>query len=145
MVGAKMKKTAASIVAIALAALCGCTKWDLNQAPAGSAVVREHAITKKVVFQNNLPVSSELDFTLTQIDGAPIARETIPPWVHLQRGALVPAGEHRFKALAQPHVLPRDYQPKEVSFVATVESGKVYYLIDKDGMPALIDAPPKTQ
>jgi len=94
----------------------GCTKWDPNQAPAGFAVVREHAITGKVVFRNNLPVSSPLDFTLTEIDGAPIARETIPPWVDLQRGALVPAGAHGFKALAQPYVLPLNYQPKEVSF-----------------------------
>ena len=132
------------ILLIALT-VCGCAKWDPNQAPAGFAVVREHAIIGKVVFQNNLPVSSALDFTITEIDGAPIARETIPPWVDLQRGALVPAGARRFKALAQPYVLPRDYQPKEVSFVATVESRKVYSLIDKDGMPALIEAPLKTR
>jgi len=140
-----MKKATTSLIAFALAALCGCTKWDPNQAPAGFAVVREQAASGKVVFANNLPVSSALDFTLTEIDGAPIARETTPPWVDLQRGALVPAGAHRFKALAQPQVLPRNSQPKEVAFVATVESRKVYYLIDKDGLPVLIEAHPETR
>jgi len=125
--------------------VCGCTKWDPNQAPAGFAVVREHAIIGKVVFRDNLPVSGPLAFMLTEIDGAPITRETIPPWVHLQRGALVSVGAHRFKALARPVVLPRYYQPKEVAFVATVESRKVYYLIDKDGMPVLSEAPLKTR
>jgi len=140
-----MKKAAASIAVIALTALYGCAKWDSNRAPAGFAVVREHAIVEKVAFRNNLPIGSALDFTLTEIDGASITRETILPWVDLQRGALVPAGERRFKALARPHVLPRDNQPKEVSFVATVENGKVYYLIDKDGTPVLIEARSKTR
>ena len=135
-----MRNAAASIVAIVLAALCGCTKWDPNLAPTGFSVVREHLVTQKLVFRNNLPVGSELDFTLTEVDGATVARETIPWWVDMQRGALIPAGAHKFTALAQPHLLPRDYKPKEVSFVATVESRKVYYLIDKYGLPVLVEA-----
>jgi hypothetical protein len=135
-----MRNAAKSIIVIFLAALCGCTKWDANLAPIGFSIVREHLVTQKLVFRNNLPVGSELDFTLTEIDGATVARETIPWWHHMQRGALVPAGAHKFKALAQPHLLPRDYKPIEVSFVATVESRKVYYLIDKAGLPVLVEA-----
>ena len=124
--------------------VCGCTKWNPYQAPSGFAVVREHSLGK-VVFQNNLPVSSSLDFTITKIDGAPVARETIPPWVDLQRGALVPAGAHRFDVLAQPHAHPLGYQPKEVSFVETVTSKTVYYLVEKEGLPVLIEAHPETR
>lgn len=114
----------------------GCAFWDMDRAPDGFAVVREHIIASP---HNNPPVSSTLDYTITAIDEAPVTRETIPPWVDLQRGALLAAGHHRFKALVAPHRRPRDYQSQEVSFAATVESGKVYFLVDRDGAPVLIE------
>src|SRR5947209_14433166 len=36
-------------------------------------------------------------------------------------------GTHQFKALVAPHQRPPGFQPKEVSFAGTVESGKVYF------------------
>jgi len=99
--------------------------------------VREHIISSP---GNDPPVASTLDFTITQIDGAPVTREKIPPWVDLQRGALVPAGPHQFTALVAPHLRPRDYRAKEISFAVTVGSGKVYFLVDReDGAPILVE------
>jgi len=118
--------------------LSACTQWTATIAPAGHAIIREHAMGK-VVFEKNLPVSSTLDFTIREVDGAPVVRETIPAWVHQQRGVLVTAGVHTFKLRSQPHLLPKDYQPRELSFEAKVEGGKVYRLVDKDGQPALVE------
>jgi len=122
--------------------LSACAHWNATLAPEGHAIIREHSIGK-VAFGNQLPVNSSLDFTITEVDGAPVVRETIPAWVDLQRGVLVTAGAHRFKVLAQPHLLPKDYQPRELSFGAKVEGGKVYRLVDKDEQPALMEEPRK--
>jgi hypothetical protein len=115
----------------------GCSKWNAEDAPAGFALIREHTISAP---GNDPPITGTLDFTLIEIDGNPVARETIPPWIDQQRGALVSAGTHQFKAMASPHVRPPDHQPAEVVFTATVKSSKVYYLVGKDGGPVLIEA-----
>lgn len=115
----------------------GCSKWNAEEAPAGFAIIREHTISAP---GNDPPITSTLDFTLIEIDGKPVARESIPPGVNLQRGVLVPAGTHQFKAMSSPHIRPPNYQPVEVVFTATVNSSKVYYLVGKDGGPVLIEA-----
>lgn len=115
----------------------GCSKWNPEEAPAGFAIIREHTISAP---GNDPPITSTLDFTLIEIDGKPVARESIPPGVDLQRGALVSAATHQFKALVSPHVRPPDHQPAEVIFTAEVQSTKVYYLVGKDGGPVLIEA-----
>ena len=129
--------TLASLL-IVLAA--GCSKWNAEEAPAGFAIIREHTISAP---GNDPPITSTLDFTLIEIDGKPVTRETVPPWVDLQRGALVSAGTHQFKAMVSPHVRPPGYQPAEVVFTATVNSSRVYYLVGKDGGPVLIKAKPR--
>jgi hypothetical protein len=128
----------ASAAILALQSLLGsgCLLWKIDQAPSGFAIVREHMISAP---RNDPPVTSTLDFTITAIDGAAVVREKVPPWVDMQRGALVAAGAHQFKAWVAPHTRPRDYQPKEVSFAASVDSGKVYFLVDRDGAPVLIE------
>ena len=135
-----VKKTAnhqypAAILALALVA--GCSSWNAQAAPAGFAVIREHVLSAP---HNDPPISSTLDFTLTEIDGKPVTRETIPPLVDLQPGVLVSAGNHEFKALVSPHVRPPNHQPAEVVFQLSVQSTKLYYLVDKDGGPVLIEA-----
>jgi hypothetical protein len=117
--------------------LVGCSrKGDIHIAPAGFGVVREHMIS---VPNNIPPVRSEFDFTITEIDGGPVTREMPPPLVDMQPGALVRAGVHRFKAKIAPHLLPAGYRPHEVSFVATIESEKIYFLVDRDGEPVLVE------
>ena len=81
-----------------------------------------------------------MDYTIIDIDGGPIARESYPKFIDLQAGALVSAGVHHFRARAVPGVVPRDYRPREVSFDGAVESGKVYYLVGLEGRPALVEA-----
>jgi hypothetical protein len=85
------------------------------------------------------PIRSELDFTVIEIDGAPVVREIRPPLIDIQPGALVAAGMHRFRARVAPHILPPGYRPYEVSFVGAVESGKIYFLVDKNKMPVLVE------
>jgi len=112
-------------------------EWNIYKPPHGFAIVREHVISAP---RNVPPIRSLLDFTVTEIDGAPVKREIPPPFVDMQRGALVQGGIHSFRARVQPHLLPRGYQPYEVSFVASVEVGKVYYLVDTDGgKPVLVE------
>lgn len=118
-------------------ALVGCTRWRAEEAPVGFAIVREHVIDAP---GNDPPVRSTLDYTLTAIDGAAVTRETVPPWIDIQPGALVHLGTHRFKALVSPHARRLGDRPKEESFSAIVESGKVYFLVDRDGQPVLIEA-----
>ena len=119
----------------------GCSKWKFDEAPAGFAIVREHVIDSP---RNDPPISSALDLTIIAIDGAAVTRETVPPWIDIQRGALVPAGSHSFKALVMPYVRRPGDASKEVSFIASVESKKVYDLVDKDRMPVLIEVHLKT-
>jgi hypothetical protein len=114
---------------------CG-RKGDVHQAPDGFGIVREHMIS---VPGNIPPVRSKLDFTITEIDGGPVTREIPPSLVDMQPGAVVRAGAHQFKAKVAPHLLPAGYRPHEVSFVANVESGKIYFLVDKDGEPVLVE------
>src|SRR5437868_5734859 len=95
-----MSAKAALLAALLLLAAAGCAKWQADKAPAGFAIVREHVIMAP---GNDPPISSKLDFTLTAIDGAAITRETVPPWVDIQPGALVAAGRHSFKAWIAPH------------------------------------------
>jgi hypothetical protein len=109
----------------------------MNKAPDGFGVVREHMVFAP---HNVPPIRSELDFTILEVDGAPVRREIPPRYVDIQPGALVSAGSHRFKAKVAPHLLPRGYQAHEVVFTANVESGKVYYLVDdKNRDPVLIE------
>jgi hypothetical protein len=124
-----------------LGALGACSRyWDAYKAPDGFGIVREHVVSSP----NNLtPVRSNVDYTITRIDGGPITRETYPGFVDLQPGALVAAGSHHFEARAAPVVLPRDYKPYEVSFDARVDGGKVYYLVDQGKRPALVEARPR--
>lgn len=119
-----------------------CSKWNADEAPAGFAIVREHVIDNP---WNDPPIKSIFDLTITAIDRSAIARETVPPWVDIQRGALIPAGSHRFTALMLPIFRRPGDLAKEVSFVKTVESGKVYYLVEKDGQPVLIEAHSKNK
>ena len=124
-----------SIVLVAFVA--GCSNWNSAEAPAGFAIIREHMIS---VPKNDPPIHSTLDFTITEIDGKPVTRESVPPFVDMQPGALVSAGSHEVKALVSPHVRPPDHRPAQVVFKVNVESTKVYYLVGKDGGPALIEA-----
>jgi hypothetical protein len=58
----------------------------------------------------------------------------------MQPGAIVSAGTHQFKARVQPHLLPRGFQPREVTFTAAVEGGKIYDLVDDpSGAPVLVE------
>jgi hypothetical protein len=112
-------------------------EWSIHKPPHGFAVVREHVMLAP---HNVPPIDSKLDFTIVEVDGAQVTRETPPRFADIQPGALVSAGAHHFKARVAPHLRPAGYQPQEVSFVATVESGKVYCLVDdKDGKPVLIE------
>src|SRR4051794_39152112 len=92
-----------STTAILLSALAliGCAGWNAEEAPAEFSIVREHVVSGP---RNDPPISSTLDFTITSIDGALVNRETVPPWVDIQRGALVSAGTHVFKTLVIPHM-----------------------------------------
>jgi hypothetical protein len=119
----------------ALLGVSGCSGAD--KAPIGYGVVREHVISAP---HNIPPIRSELDFTIIEIDGSPVKREVLPPLVDMQPGALVAAGAHHFKAKVAPHMRSPGDQPHEVSFDASVESEKIYYLVDKDGIPVLIEA-----
>lgn len=108
-----------------------------TQAPEGYAIVREHLVSsgKGMVPQ----VSSNLDYTIVEIDGASFAREKVPLFADMQPGALISAGTHRIKAMVEPHVRPPNSKPKEVTFTATVESRKIYYLVDdKERQPVLV-------
>ena len=129
-----------TLVLLLLFLAAGCSKWNAEEAPAGFAIIREHTIAAP---GNDPPITSTLDFTLIEIDGNPVTRETIPSSVDLQRGVLVSAGTHQFKAMSSPHIRPPNHQPVEVVFTAEVQSTKVYYLVGKDGGPVLIEAKPK--
>ena len=127
---------------LVLLAVSGC--WDVNKAPAGFGVVREHVISAR----NDPPIRSEINFTILEIDGAPVKRESIPRYVDQPPGAIVSAGTHRFRVNSAPHAqppgyqshLPPGYQPHEVTFEANVESERVYYLVEnKNQDPVLIE------
>ena len=108
-----------------------------SQAPEGYAIVREHLISSGKGMEPR--ISSNLDYTIIEIDSAPVIREKVPPWVDMQAGALIPVGAHRFKTKVEPHLRPPNSKPVEVSFTATVENRKIYYLVDdKDRQPVLI-------
>lgn len=126
-----------TVATLLVSLVAGCSMRNAEEAPAGFAVIREHMIG---VPGNDPPISSTLDFTIIEIDGNPVTRETIPPFVSMQPGALVPAGIHEFKALVSPHVRPPNHRPAAAVFRANVQSTKVYYLIGKDGGPVLIEA-----
>lgn len=120
--------------------LCGC--GVAAKAPDGYGVVREHIVFAP---RNIPPIKSELDFTILEVDGAPARREIPPPFVDMQPGVFVSAGSHRFKAKVAPHLLPPGYKPRDVTFDATVQSGRVYFLVDKDGGPILVEDHPYKQ
>jgi len=88
--------------------------------------------------RNDPPILSNLDFTITGVDGSPVIRETIPTLVDEMPGVLVAAGTHRFQAKVIPHRRLPGMQATLVSFVATTEPGKVYMLVDKDDAPILV-------
>jgi hypothetical protein len=117
--------------------VAGCSNWDVGKAPAGFGVIREHVVSAP---GNDPPISSTFDYSIVEIDGKPVSRETIPPWIDMVSGALVSAGSHEFKALVSPHLRPLNHQPAKTVFRADVQSTKVYYLVDKEGGPVLIEA-----
>jgi hypothetical protein len=130
-----------TILLLALA-LVACARWNGDEAPAGFAIVREHTISAA---RNDPPISSTLDYTITAIDEKAVIRETVPRWVDIQRGALISTGSHTFKVLAMPPMYRPGDIAKEDSFTATVGSGKVYFLVDKNGQPVLIEARSKKE
>ena len=114
-----------------------------SKAPAGFGVVREHMLSAP---HNVPPIYSLLDFTIIEVDGAPAKRERPPLFVDMQPGALVSAGTHRFMARTTPHLIPPGYRPREVTFEASVESEKIYWLVDdKNGGPVLIEDHPDSR
>jgi hypothetical protein len=127
-----------AVTILSLAVFSGChPNWDSTKAPSGFAIIREHIIEAP----NNIPpIHSKLDFTIIEVDGAPVTRETAPALVDMQPGALVAAGSHHLRARVAPHLLPPNYQPHEVSFESKVESGKVYFIVDNEGAPVLVEA-----
>lgn len=129
-----------SALLLSVVIFSGC--WKADRAPAGFAIVREHVIYAS---QNDPPITSSLDFTITAIDAAAVTRERVPPWIDIQRGALIPAGRHNFSARVIPHARRSGEVAKEVSFVAVVESRKVYELVDKDEKPILIEVHPRAR
>ena len=119
----------------ASAVLGGCS--GRNRPPDGYGVVQEHVVYAP---RNIPPIRSTLDFTIIQIDGAPVRRETPPLFADMQPGALVSAGTHRFSAMVAPLARPPGYQPHEITFNAQVDAGRIYDLVDdKDGNPILIE------
>jgi hypothetical protein len=136
-----MRNLLVAATAGSLVLLGACSRyWNAYKAPDGFGIVREHVVS---VPNNFAPIRSNFDYTITRIDGGPITRETYPKFVDLQPGALVAAGVHRFEARVAPVVVPRGYKPEEVSFEARVESGKVYFLVDHENRPALVEARPR--
>ena len=120
---------------LALLGVCACS--GIDKAPNGYGVVREHIMSAP---HNIPPVRSDIDFTILEIDGAPVKREVLPPFVDMLPGALLSAGSHHFKAKVAPIMRSPDHQSHDVTFDASVESGEIYYLVDKDGSPVLIEA-----
>lgn len=117
--------------------LAGCEEWKSDVAPEGHAIVREHAVYGP---RNDPPIFSTLDFTILEIDGGPVVREVVPRLVDIQHGALVTAGKHTIKVSVSPHARRPGERPAEMTFEITVASGKVYYLVGKDGGPFLAEA-----
>lgn len=127
----------AAVVIAGSALLPGCKQeWSLHRAPDGYGVVRDRVAPAPSATP---PVNSWLDLTITGVDNAPVVREKLPPLVDLPPGVLVPEGEHRFDVEARPHFGAATYLPLELSFVATVESGKIYFLVDNTGGPKLVE------
>ena len=119
-----------------LLAACG-AKWDPTKAPDGFGIVREHVVSAP---RNIPPIQSEWDYTIIDIDGRPVVRETYPPWIDLQVGALVSAGLHHFRGRVSPHALPAGYKPREVSFDGDVEGGKVYFVLGQQNGASLVES-----
>lgn len=108
-----------------------------KQAPEGYAIVREHLFLSGKDMEPR--ISSNLDYTITEIDGAPVTREKVPPLVDMPAGVLISVGSHRIKAKVEPQLRPPNSKPVEVTFTAAVENRKIYYLVDdKEGQPVLI-------
>jgi hypothetical protein len=119
---------------LVLALLCGCKDGD--DPPNGYCQVKEHVLWAP---SNDPPIESELDCSLLEVDGAPPKRI---PRIRSDEDpdALVPAGFHHFKAKAplwRAH--PSDAVPHEFTFDASVESGKKYYLAEKDAKLVFVE------
>lgn len=99
--------------------------------------VREHVMFSS---RNDPPINSLLYFALVCIDGKAVTRERVAPFAPMTPGALVIAGTHEFKAMVSPHARSPNHRPTEVTFTAKVESTKVYYLVENEGLPVLIEA-----
>src|SRR4051812_24517401 len=93
-----------ALLSAAAFGVVGCTQP--TQAPEGYAIVREHLVFSSKDMEPQ--IRSRLDYTIIEIDGAPIRREKVPPLVDMQAGALITVGHHRFKAHVEPHVRPAD-------------------------------------
>jgi len=120
---------------LVLAVLCGCKGAD--KLPNGFCQVQEHVLWAPL---NDPQIESELDCSLLEVDGAPPRRK---PRVRSDEDpdALVPAGFHHFKAKAPPwRIHPPDTVPHEITFDAIVESGKKYYLVEKDSKLVFVEA-----
>ena len=115
--------------------LGGCGRRHHN-IPDGYAVVMEHVIDSP---HNVPPIRNDMDFTIIEVDGGTFTREAPPFLVDMQPGVLVAAGTHHFRAKTMPHLHKIGDQPTEVTFDATVESGKAYFLVNKYRLPVLVE------
>ena len=88
------------------------------------------------------PIHNDDDYTLFDIDGQGVKLEKIPPLVDMQPGAVVGPGTHRFKVRVAPHLRRPDYVPQVVTFTATVEAGKRYFVVSGGTQPALVEQNP---
>ena len=114
----------------------GCGPGHLHNIPDGYAVVQEHIRDSP---HNVPPIRNDMDFTIIEVDGGTFTRETPPFLVDMQPGVLVAAGSHHFRAKTMPQLHKIGEQPTEVTFDATVESGKAYFLVNKDRLPVLVE------
>jgi hypothetical protein len=131
-----MRKKALFVLLCGTGLFGGCGPRRLHNIPAGFAVVQEHIIYAP---HNIPPIRNDIDFTIIEVDGAAFTRETPPFLVDMQPGVLVSAGTHHFRAKTMPHLHKIGDQPTEVTFDATVEGGKAYFLVNKDKLPVLVE------
>jgi hypothetical protein len=126
---------------IGLVAISGCkAEWSIHKAPDGYAIIRDGILTAP---RNIPPIHNELEFAIIGVDGGPVERERVPPFVDEPPGVLVVTGTHRLRSIVGPPWRGPGYHSKDITFQVTVENRKVYFLEgDKDGMPILVEEHP---
>jgi len=78
------------------------------------------------------------DYTLIDVDDRPFPRERIPFGADMRPGALLGAGEHRFKVSVMPYRRRPTDVPRSVLFEGMLKGGRRYFVGTKDGVPVLI-------